>query len=121
MKLYRWDDLAREDLSDLLTRRYISGDQITLARFFLKKGCFVSGHSHENEQMSTVLSGALKFIINGEEVIVGAGETVHIPPHTEHSAEALEDTDALDAFSPVRKDWLEGRDNYLRGHGVGER
>jgi quercetin dioxygenase-like cupin family protein len=104
-----------ENISELLTRRYISGEQMTLARFFLKKGCLVEMHSHDNEQMSTVLSGALKFILDGREVIVRAGETLHIAPHTRHSAEALEDTEALDAFAPSRRDWDEGRDDYLRG------
>lgn len=113
--LYNWDSMAEEPITELLTRRYISGNQITLARFFLKKGCYVQSHSHENEQMSTVLSGAMKFIVDGQEVIVRAGETLHIPPHTSHSAEALEDTDAMDAFAPARRDWIEGRDDYLRG------
>jgi quercetin dioxygenase-like cupin family protein len=115
MKNYKWDEVEAEEITDLLTRRYISGEKMTLARFFLKRGCYVSTHSHENEQMSTILSGRLKFIIDNEEVVVSAGETIHIPALTPHSAEALEDTDALDAFTPVRSDWLEGRDAYLRG------
>jgi quercetin dioxygenase-like cupin family protein len=115
MKIYNWGRLEQEQINDLLTRRYVSGEQMTLARFLLKKGCFVATHSHDNEQFSTVLEGALRFVVGGEEVIVRAGETLHIPPHTPHSAEAIEDTDALDAFSPVRGDWVEGRDDYLRG------
>lgn len=115
MTLYNWEHLDEEPITDLLTRRYISGDRITLARFFLKKGCFVPSHTHANEQMSTVVSGLLKFNVAGEEVLVRAGETLHIPPFTAHSAEALEDTDALDAFSPVREDWMQGNDAYLRG------
>lgn len=115
MTLYNWNEMAEEQLNSLLGRRFISGEQITLARISLKKGCVVPTHSHENEQLSTTLSGALKFIVAGEEVIVRAGETLHIPPHTPHSAEAIEDTDALDVFSPVRRDWIEGDDAYLRG------
>jgi quercetin dioxygenase-like cupin family protein len=115
MKLYKWNEIEEEQITDLLHRRYISGAQVTLARFLLKKGCFVAAHSHENEQLSTVFTGALKFIIDGKEAIVRAGETLHIPPFATHSAEALEDTDALDVFSPVRRDWMEGRDAYLRG------
>ena len=115
MKLYNWNEMEEEVISETLTRRYIGGDRITLARFILKKGCSVASHAHENEQLSTVLSGSMKFVIDGEEVIVNSGQTVHIPPFTPHSAEALEDTDALDAFSPVRSDWAEGRDDYLRG------
>ncbi|HEY7914430.1 MAG TPA: cupin domain-containing protein [Blastocatellia bacterium] len=114
VKLYRWDDVGEEKIHELLTRRYISGDQITMARFNLKKGCVVDTHSHENEQMSTILSGAMRFVVAGEEMIVRAGETLYIPPATPHSAEALEDTDALDAFTPARRDWIEGRDDYLR-------
>jgi unsaturated pyranuronate lyase len=115
MTLYNWDRMDQEQITDLLTRRYICGDRVTLARFILKKGCAVSAHSHANEQMSTVLSGSMRFVVGGREVIVRAGETLHIPPHTEHSAEALEDTDALDVFAPVRQDWIDGRDAYLRG------
>jgi quercetin dioxygenase-like cupin family protein len=114
MKLHNWNEIENEQITDLLTRRYISSDNITMARFFLKKGCFVQAHSHENEQMSTVITGAMKFVIDGAEVVVKAGETVEIPPFATHSAEALEDTDALDVFSPTRSDWEEGRDAYLR-------
>jgi quercetin dioxygenase-like cupin family protein len=115
MRLFNWEEVNEEKLNELLTRRYISGEKITLARLFLKKGCVVPMHIHENEQMSTVFSGALKFNVAGREVIVRAGETLQIPPFTPHSAEAIEDTDALDAFTPIRRDWIEGRDDYLRG------
>jgi len=115
MTLYNWNEMAEEELNSLLGRRMISGRQITMARITLRKGCIVPTHSHENEQFSTTLTGALKFIVAGAEVIVRAGETLHIPPHTPHSAEAIEDTDALDVFSPVRRDWIDGDDAYLRG------
>ena len=115
MKLYKWNRVEEEQITPLLTRRYISSERITLARFFLKKGCLVQSHSHENEQLTTVVSGALRLNLAGEEVVVRAGETLCIPPHTPHSAEAVEDCDVLDAFAPVRSDWVEGRDSYLRG------
>ncbi len=115
MQLHRWDEIAEEEITPLLTRRFISGEKMTVARFFLKKGCVVASHSHHNEQMSTILSGALKFIIHDREVIVRAGETLQIPANTPHSAEAIEDTDALDVFAPTRSDWVEGKDDYLRG------
>ncbi|HLG15785.1 MAG TPA: cupin domain-containing protein [Blastocatellia bacterium] len=115
MELYRWDDIEAEPITDLLTRRYLSGDRVTLARFFLKKGCLVQAHSHENEQMSTVITGALKFVVEGNEIVVRANETLHIPAFSAHSAEALEDSDVFDVFSPPRSDWIEGRADYLRG------
>jgi len=114
MKIWNWDAMPEERLSETLSRRFFSGSQLTLARFILKKGCFVPSHSHENEQMSTVLTGALRFRVDGRDIVVRAGETLHIPPRVAHSAEALEDTDALDAFAPARADWAEGRDAYLR-------
>ncbi len=64
--------------------------------------------------MSYVLQGALRFLVGGEEVIVREGEILHIPSRVAHQAEALEDTFTLDIFSPIRQDWLDGTDTYLR-------
>jgi quercetin dioxygenase-like cupin family protein len=114
MKLYNWESVGEEQLNDKLTRRVIFGDKVMIARIFLKKGCMVPTHHHESEQMTTVYSGSLKFVIDGREVIVNAGETLHIPSFVPHSAEALEDTDETDVFSPIRLDWLDGSDHYLR-------
>jgi quercetin dioxygenase-like cupin family protein len=115
MELYNWDAMEEEEITPLLTRRYISGKSMTMGRIILRKGCIVQAHRHENEQLSTVITGAMKFIVDGEEIIVRAGETLVIPANALHSAEALEDTDNLDVFSPIRSDWIEGRDGYLRG------
>jgi quercetin dioxygenase-like cupin family protein len=114
MTLLKWAEIPEEPLSDTLTRRAFSGEKVTVAWFVLRKGCFVPAHSHENEQMSTVLSGSVRFVLDGRECLVRAGETLHIPPGASHSAEALEDSVVLDAFAPVRADWVQGRDAYLR-------
>src|SRR3989442_1260998 len=58
---YRWDELAKEKVNDLLSRRLITGDRVMLAHVYLKKGCVVPKHSHENEQFTYILEGALKF------------------------------------------------------------
>jgi len=115
MKLYNWEAMPEEHLTEVLSRRFISGEQMTMARIFLKKGCFVPTHNHESEQFTTVFTGALKFQIDGSEVVVRGGETLLIPAFANHSAEALEDTDEMDVFSPIRADWIEGTDDYLRG------
>lgn len=114
---YRWDDLPLETLTPLLDRRLITGERMMLAHVYLKKGCIVPLHHHENEQLTYVLEGALKFWIgseDGEEVIVHAGEVLHIPSHVPHKAEALEDTLDVDVFCPPRQDWLDKTDDYLR-------
>ena len=115
MLLCNWEEIEAEALTAQLTRKYVSGQYMTLARFYLKKGCIVQAHSHANEQMSTVMSGAMRFVIDGREIVATDGQTVCIPPFSTHSVEALEDCSMLEVFSPVREDWIEGSDDYLRG------
>jgi quercetin dioxygenase-like cupin family protein len=115
--LYRWEEIPRETVSPMLDRRLITGDRMMLAHVYLKKGCIVPKHSHENEQFTYILEGALRFWIGDEgdeEVIVRAGEVLHIPSMVPHRAEALEDTLDVDVFDPPRQDWLDKTDSYLR-------
>lgn len=115
---HRWEDMPRERVTDTLERRLITGDRMMLAHVYLKKGCIVPKHSHQNEQLTYILEGALRFWIGAdesEELIVRAGEVLHIPSHVPHKAEALEDTLDVDIFSPPRQDWLDKTDDYLRG------
>ena len=114
MQLYQWDQVPKEQLSPTFARQVINGESLTVARVFLRKGCFVPEHSHHNEQISIMEEGALKFIIGGQEKVVRAGEVLRIPPHVPHSAEAVEDSSGIDIFCPVREDWLRGDDAYLR-------
>jgi quercetin dioxygenase-like cupin family protein len=110
-----WRSVAIEDLNPLLQRHFIVGQNIMLARVLLKKGCIVPEHSHHNEQLTYILDGALKFWIDGKEIVVRSGEVLTIPPHMPHKAEALEDTVDLDVFNPPRADWINKTDQYLRG------
>ena len=114
---YTWEHLPRENVSPMLDRRLITGDRMMLAHVYLKKGCIVPKHHHENEQITYILEGALRFHIGEEqkeEVIVRAGEVLHIPSNVPHMAEALEDTLDVDIFDPPRQDWLDKTDAYLR-------
>jgi quercetin dioxygenase-like cupin family protein len=112
--LSRWSDIPAEQLTPTTSRQYFSTDRVTIARFALTRGGVVARHSHENEQVTSVLSGALKFKFDGQEVIVRAGEVLQIPSWLEHEVDVLEDTVAVDVFSPVRQDWIDKRDDYLR-------
>ena len=114
---YRWHDMPLEKVSDQLDRRLITGDRMMLAHVYLKKGCIVPKHQHENEQLTYILEGALRFWIgeHGEqEIVVSAGDVLHIPSMVWHKAEALEDTLDVDIFDPPRQDWLAKTDDYLR-------
>lgn len=116
--LYRWADMPKDELSDSIARRLITGDQMMLAHVYLKKGAIVPKHAHHNEQITYILEGALRFHLGedeSQEVIVRAGEVLTIPSWLPHRAEALEDTLDVDVFSPPRQDWLDGSDSYLRG------
>lgn len=115
--LHTWEDIPREKLNADIERRLITGDNMMIAHVYIKKGGVVPKHSHHNEQITYILSGALKFLLGDdqtEEKIVRAGDVLVIPPHQPHSAEALEDTVDVDIFNPPREDWLDGTDAYLR-------
>jgi quercetin dioxygenase-like cupin family protein len=114
LKYIRWNDVELETLNPLLDRQIVTGESLMLSRVLLKKGCIVPEHSHLNEQLTYILEGALKFTIDGREIVVNAGEVLCIPPHMPHKAEALEDTVDLDVFYPPRQDWLNKTDAYLR-------
>ena len=114
---YRWDDMPKEKVSETLDRRLITGDRMMLSHVYLKKGSIVPRHSHENEQLTYILQGGLRFWIGEDEsqvIDVLAGEVLHIPSMVQHKAEALEDTLDVDVFSPPREDWLNKTDDYLR-------
>jgi quercetin dioxygenase-like cupin family protein len=114
LKYLAWKNVEAEVLNPLLERQLIVGEEVMLARILLRKGCIVRMHSHVNEQLSATLEGALKFWIDGKEIVVRAGEVLVIPPNMPHKAEALEDTVAIDTFHPPRADWINKTDDYLR-------
>jgi len=114
MELFSWESVKKEVLSDKLARKVISGAKITMAQLFLAKDAVVPLHQHENEQISTVLSGAIRIEIEGKEVVLRPGQVLVISSNVPHRVAALEDSMALDVFSPIRADWLTGQDDYLR-------
>jgi quercetin dioxygenase-like cupin family protein len=112
-----WETIPQERVTDLLSRKLITGERIMLAHVFLARGCIVPRHSHDNEQFTYILQGSLKFWIGEDEsevIMVRAGEVLHIPSNVPHKAEAMEDTLDMDIFSPPRQDWLDKTDDYLR-------
>ncbi len=110
----RWDDIEIEQLNPLIGRQFVVGTATMVARVLLKEGAIVPLHHHHNEQISYILEGALKFFIEGKEIIVRAGEILCIPPNVPHEAHALADTVDLDIFNPPRQDWIDRDDAYLR-------
>jgi len=114
MQQYEWTRIEKEQVNPTFARQVIHGETMTVARVYLKKGGLVPEHSHHNEQISMMEQGALRFVLEGQELILKAGQVLRIPPNVPHSAEALEDSIAVDLFSPIREDWIRGDDAYLR-------
>jgi quercetin dioxygenase-like cupin family protein len=109
----RWEDVRAEQITPAIKRRYMSTDRLTIAHFELAKGGVVPKHSHENDQITCVLSGVLRFVWPGGVFDVGAGETARIPSNVEHEVHVLEDALVIDVFTPIRADWINGTDTYF--------
>ncbi|MCI0339377.1 MAG: cupin domain-containing protein [Acidobacteria bacterium] len=114
MKHYKLCEIPEDNVTDLFSRRFFTGEKITFAFITMKKNCVVPRHHHESEQFSYCISGALQFRIGDEELILKADELVQIPSNVPHEAIAIEDFHGIDIFCPIRKDWVDGSDDYLR-------
>jgi len=113
-QLLRWADVKEERMNEKITRKLAVGQNEMIGRLQLSKRAKVPPHKHLAEQITMVMSGAIRFTIGGKEITVNAGEVLVIPPNVVHSAIALKDSDDIDAFSPLRIDWLTGDDAYLK-------
>ena len=114
VRLHRWDEIALEKVTEVISRKIVTGEKEMLSQIYLKRGAVVPMHKHEAEQLTYVLQGSLRFLVGGEDVTVREGEVLLIPSWVDHQAEALDDTLTLDIFSPIRHDWLNGTDDYFR-------
>jgi quercetin dioxygenase-like cupin family protein len=114
----KWADVPLEQMSDVISRKVVSGEKGMVAYVYIKKDGVVPLHKHESEQITYIMEGALKFELMFEpeprEVTVHAGEVLVIPSWVPHRAVALEDTIDMDIFAPIRLDWLTKDDAYLR-------
>ena len=114
MQLFAWDSVRKEQMNPKVSRKVVNGERMTVAQISIAKDGSVPVHQHENEQMTYVMEGVLKFDIGGRETIVRKGEILHIPSSVPHGVVALEDSMSVEIFVPVREDWLTGQDDYLR-------
>ena len=111
---HRWTNLPSESVAAGIQRQFITGDRLTVTHFELKRGGIVPRHTHESEQMTCLLSGVLRFVIDGRDIILRAGDVLQIPGWCEHEVEVVEDASVIDVFSPVREDWIDKTDDYFR-------
>ena len=114
MEHFTWDEMPKELMNEKIGRKMIVGDKCMIAQIFIAKGGSVPEHQHDAEQITWIVEGALKFHIEGKDVVVSKGQVLVIPSNVPHSAVALEDTLDVDVFSPLRYDWINKTDDYLR-------
>jgi quercetin dioxygenase-like cupin family protein len=110
----RWSEVPKENVTPVIARQIVTGAQAMAGLVTLQKDSYVPRHSHESEQLTYVFEGAMRFLIDDQEIVLKAGEILVIPAWVEHEATAIEHTVELDIFSPIRKDWLDGTDTYFQ-------
>lgn len=118
VKKINWNELPAEQVTPDMTRKMIYGEKVMIAKMTFKDGFIVPWHSHDNEQLSEVISGTIRFWFNNNEeehIDVHAGESLVIPGNVPHKALIIGEVVATDTFSPPRKDWIDGTDDYLKG------
>ena len=115
---FSWSEVPTDNVTPTITRQIVTGEKAMAGMICLKKGSYVPRHAHESEQLTYVFEGLLRFVIDGKEIMVGAGEILVIPSWVEHEATAIEETRELDIFGPIRHDWLNGTDTYFQ-NGIG--
>jgi len=111
---HRWSDVPVESITPAINRRFITADRVTLANFQLKAGGIVPRHAHEQEQLTYVVSGALKFVVDGQTLVASSGDVVQIPSGLAHEIEVLQDSSVIDVFAPIRQDWIDKTDTYFQ-------
>ena len=112
-----WAEVEEEQVNPSMKRRMVYGENIMVTKMRFKDGFVVPLHHHENEQVTEVISGTIRFWFGADKeqtMDLHAGETVVIPPNLPHEALMVGDVEETDTFSPPRQDWIDGSDDYLR-------
>ena len=119
MKLEKktWEQIPTEEVTPEMHRKILWGEKLMIARMKFKDGFHVPMHQHENEQITQVHSGTIRFWFGQDKdqlMDLGPGEMVVIPPNLPHEALMIGDVEETDSWAPPRSDWLDGTDTYLR-------
>jgi quercetin dioxygenase-like cupin family protein len=117
IKKLNWDEIPIEEVTPLMKRQIVAGNKMMIARMKFKDGFLVPLHSHENEQITNVISGTIRFWFGEnkeQEMELNAGDVIVIPGHLPHEALMIGDVEEIDSWAPPRSDWLDGSDDYLR-------
>ncbi len=117
MEKVNWNNVAIEQVNSKMKRQFIHGEKIMIAKMEFEDGFTVPWHSHDNEQVSEVFEGVIRFWFDDDEnnhVDLLPGDTIVIPGNRRHKALMIGKVIETDTFAPPRQDWIDGSDNYLR-------
>ncbi len=112
-----WDDVPVEEVNAQMKRQIITGERMMVARMQLADGFVVPLHTHDNEQITQIISGRMRFWFGPDKEHqreYGPGDVVVIPSNMPHEALMLGDVVEMDMWAPPRQDWLDKTDDYLR-------
>ena len=117
VKKINWDKVPVEQVTPKMERKLVYGEKIMIAKMKFKDGFLVPLHSHKNEQITQVITGTIRFWFgeNKEKTFdLNAGDVAVIPSNVPHEALMIGDVEEIDTWTPIREDWLDGSDDYLR-------
>lgn len=102
-----WTKIEVENPAPGIQRQMVVGQNMMICRFTFEPFLVTPEHTHPHEQMTLVVKGKVKFIIDGEVNIMSPGDVLHFPPNNRHGATMLdEEVVLIDIFSPIREDFL---------------
>jgi len=96
----------KEVITGILLKNLVHGEKTHVVEVKLKKGAVLPEHHHVHEQTGYLISGSLKFVVDGGCTVVNPGDSWNFASESLHGAEALEDSVAVEVFSPIREDYL---------------
>jgi len=102
-----WTNIPVEHPAEGIERQMVVGERIMIVRFRFVPFLVTPEHTHTHEQMSLLVSGRVRFFVEGIERIASPGDVLHFPPNCLHGATMMdEEVVLIDIFSPIREDFL---------------
>ncbi len=95
-----------EILTGIKIKTLAYGEKSLLSEFRMVKGSVLPAHSHPYEQTGYLVEGRLRLRIGDDVQDLEKGSSWCIKDNVIHSAEILEDSVAIEVFSPVREDYV---------------
>jgi len=101
------ESAAIESPTGILRTTLACNEQLMLCHFLLRKGARIPFHGHAAAQNGYLISGKLRMLWeSGKELIAEPGSGWCFDPNVRHGAEVLEDSEAIECFSPSRPEYI---------------